>query len=1151
MQIKRLSIIFILLAFFAPGHFAFLSPDRDAVCEAQTIRMSPLSSQHAEEYQKLTPQQQQAIQSEMSKSGGALTSEAISALRTRPEFKGLKPEEIIKGMEQLKDREKAAAKKEPFLGEETELEAEKRTIIEEPRKESLFDRARQTGKYQDISLDLKPFGYEFFKEAAVRVLTERVDVPVPLKYVVRPGDEVRILMWGRTNEKYNLIVDRDGKITIPQIGPVDVAGMTYEQMSEHLIKKVEQIVGTNIDISMGATSTIPIFVLGDVKRPGSYTVGSFATITDALLTAGGPSEIGSMRRIELRRKEKLAARLDLYDLFLKGDKSRDMTLQAGDVVFVPVTGPLCGIAGNVKRPAIYELKDKFDLEHLFDLAGGIIPSAYMQQIQVERIVRSEKSIVVDINDKTLDRSKHFVLQDADLVKVFSIVDTDENAVYLDGNVKYPGKYAFKPGMKVKDLIKGPGDLEKETYFDYALIKRESPPSREIVLIPFNLGKLILQDDPSSNIELTPKDHLYVFHKQFFEIVPHITIAGEIRGDCGFDRDFTKNDQKWVDTFDLSQRLNTIGEKLRKGENHILAADVKNMEQKLKKEGTIDLVEIGALRYEMEKIGQTELAEEVQRIEEDLKNEGRNYLALGIKEIEEELKKEGELNKEQQQRREQKFATDSMDIYRLMVQARELYEDFRSNGRIESAKARLFRSELEKVNKQILSDKMKEIEKALEISCRLELFGNMRVKDAILGAGGLTSNASLDRGEIIRKDAKKKFTTIYFNVAKAMAGDPRENLLLQEDDHIVVHSIWESVTTKSVFIDGEIMNPGPYQYTEKMTVRDLVFKAGNILESAYLDEAEIASMETDSGKTAKFVHREINLGRALEGDPLNNVVLQPYDRLLVKKIKDFREVKFADITGEVSFPAKYQLMKGEKLSSLIERAGGYLDTAYLRGAYFIRERVRRTQQEGLTDMADRLERNLLTASDISTAISAEEVAGKKVELEQKKQFVQYLRGVKATGRMTIKLAHLRLLKGSEYDIELEDGDRLFVPAKNNVVNVTGAVMSQGSYVYSSRMDYKDYIDMTGGFSGNADEGNIFVLKVDGSARKAKSGLFNWSSSRNRWEMANFGEDIQTIEPGDTIIVPEKIGKIAWLREVRDIAQIVMNIAVTAGVFKALY
>jgi hypothetical protein len=150
----------------------------------------------------------------------------VAAIKTRPEFQGLTPADIVKGREQLKNSEKTMATSAKDYGADTT----KKKVVEETKKQSLFDRTRRIGKYQDISLELKSFGYEFFQEAAVKVLTEREDIPIPMKYVIGPGDEVKILMWGRTNAKYDLPVDRDGKITIPQIGPVIVAGMTYEQI---------------------------------------------------------------------------------------------------------------------------------------------------------------------------------------------------------------------------------------------------------------------------------------------------------------------------------------------------------------------------------------------------------------------------------------------------------------------------------------------------------------------------------------------------------------------------------------------------------------------------------------------------------------------------------------------------------------------------------------------------------------------------------------------------------------------------------------------------------------------------------------------------------------------------------------------------------
>jgi polysaccharide biosynthesis/export protein len=283
-------------------------------------------------------------------------------------------------------------------------------------------------------------------------------------------------------------------------------------------------------------------------------------------------------------------------------------------------------------------------------------------------------------------------------------------------------------------------------------------------------------------------------------------------------------------------------------------------------------------------------------------------------------------------------------------------------------------------------------------------------------------------------------------------------------------------------------------------------------------------------------------------------LRPYDRVFIKKIPDWRREHFATVDGQFKFPGKYIVRKGEKLSSLIQRAGGYTDNAYLRGAIFTRERVKEMQQKGIEEMTLRMEKDLLSngGAEVSTALSNEEMQSKQFEIAQKKKLIENMRSLKALGRMTVKLAHLRLLKGSEYDIELEDGDRLFIPERNSVVNVTGSVMAQGSYVYSEKADYLDYINMSGGYSRYADESNVFVLKVDGSAHKASRGLINWNGKKDRLEMAAFSdEDINYIEPGDVIVVPEKIERIAWLREIRDITQILMNTAVVAGVVKMLF
>ena len=214
-------------------------------------------------------------------------------------------------------------------------------------------------------------------------------------------------------------------------------------------------------------------------------------------------------------------------------------------------------------------------------------------------------------------------------------------------------------------------------------------------------------------------------------------------------------------------------------------------------------------------------------------------------------------------------------------------------------------------------------------------------------------------------------------------------------------------------------------------------------------------------------------------------------------------------------------------------------------------MRAQQREALDEMVSRMEREAFVAGSSITALSAEEVKAKETEVHQRMKFIEVLKEDRPTGRLTIYLANLRLLKGSEYDVELEEGDNLFIPTRDNVVVVAGAVMANGSFVRVDTMGHEDYIRMAGGYSRYADAGSTFVMKVDGSARKLGSGYVNWDPLRKRWEASWFSDGPGEIEAGDTIIVPEKLDRTAWLRQFRDIAQIVGNIGLTAATVAVFY
>jgi protein involved in polysaccharide export with SLBB domain len=603
---------------------------------------------------------------------------------------------------------------------------------------------------------LTSFGHEFFRTAATTTTTaatisaagdatDRKNIPVPMQYRVGPEDKISLVLGGNINARYELTVNGNGRIDIPRIGSVFVAGMTFEEMSKQIIKKSKETAGVNVDISMNALKTIPVSVRGEVRRPGPHTVGAFATVTDALRLIGGPKETGSVRNIQVRRKGITVASFDLYDLLLKGFKSKDITLMAEDEIFVPVKGPEVGITGSVRRPAVYELKDRYDLENLIGLAGGVIPATETWRIQVERIIGNERKVIYDVSEQDLNLKKSVPpsLQDRDFVRISPLDEKSAvTTARLNDNVVPPGKDVMKPEMK-----------------------------------------------PS---------------------------------------------------------------------------------------------------------------------------------------------------------------------------------------------------------------------------------------------GPISDKAYSYGGEEVRKPEQ----------AVALSG-------------------------QNVATEGSL--------------------------------------------------------------------------------------KFVTLSGEFKLPGRYAIQKGEKLSSVIERAGGYTNNAYLRGAYFTRESVRQVQQQNLSDMVQRIRQELFPPGTISSAKESDTGKNKtmQTESELKQRFVEYMKSLKATGRLAIIVTHLRLLKGSARDIEMENGDNLHLPRKSNVVNVIGAVMSEGPHLYDDELDYREYISAAGGYALYADEPNIFIVKVDGSARKLSRGFIEWSNRNERWEITAFGQKIKQIESGDIIVVPEKLTYIAWLKQIGDATQLLMNTAVITG------
>ena len=711
---------------------------------------------------------------------------------------------------------------------------------------------------------LKQFGYSFFRENGDQ-FAAMSDIPVGPDYLLGSGDRITLIVWGSIDGTYQLEINRNGEIIIPKVGPVKVAGVSFGQLPQLLSGQYSRIYRNfQLSVSMGKLRMFKVYVVGDVNAPGDYSISSMSTLLNALSAAGGPTRSGSLRRIAIKRDGKLVDTVDLYDFFLKGDKSRDIRLQPGDTIFVPSIGPVAGIIGNIRRPAIYELNDEKTLKELLALADGIVPTGYLQRLQISRVDAHERKSVTDVNldpktgGKDLDSlAADIPVKDMDLVKIFPIDRTVRGYVRLSGFVLRPGDYAIKPGMTLRDLL-----------------------TQDNLLPEYHqsVGSLIRLVSPDNHPEM-----------------------------------------------------------------------------------------------------------------------------------------------------------------------------------------------------------------------------------------------------------------IVINPANAAAGKPGFNLELKELDTVKIYSRWEMEEMPRVRVSGDVQRPGEYRLLDGMTVRDLLYTAGNVKMTAFLGNAEIARMRRDIDKVT-LISLNINLGRALDSDPKDNIPLEPFDVLSVRRIPSWTEEidRYVKISGEVAFPGTYPIFKGERISDLLRRCGGFTDKAYAHGAKFTRRSVQELQQKRMDEVFTKTERDIMQKQALvsSVATSKEELDATKSALDSLQKNLEKLKNVKPEGRIVININQNQDFKNSENDLLLEGGDVLDIPFRPSVVSVLGQVYNPNTFVYQNGRDLSWYLDKTGGTLNDAEKSEMYVIQADGSVYSRQQSFFGGFYSSK-------------LEPGETLVVPQKLEKIAWMREIKDITQILANIAMTAG------
>lgn len=355
---------------------------------------------------------------------------------------------------------------------------------------------------------LEPFGYDLFEDVPT-TFAPATDIPVPADYVLGPGDVVKVQLFGNENADYDLVLQRDGTLNFPEIGPVTLAGLTFAQAREELQNRVaEQMIGVRAAIGLGELRSIRIFVLGDVTRPGSYTVSGLSTMINALFASGGVKPIGSLRDIQLKRNGSVVSRMDLYDLLIRGDTRGDRRLSPGDVIFVPPVGDTVSVSGEVKRPAIYELRGEANVAQMVELAGGLSANADAGAIKLERRLPTGSTQVTDV-ELSAGRGNASV-GNGDVVRVPSAVSQLEDSVQLAGNVFQPGLYQWREGMRLADLIDSTADVKPKSDLGYVLIRREVEANALVDVLSADLRRAWAAPNSDANLQLRPRDTVIVF-----------------------------------------------------------------------------------------------------------------------------------------------------------------------------------------------------------------------------------------------------------------------------------------------------------------------------------------------------------------------------------------------------------------------------------------------------------------------------------------------------------------------------------------------------------------------------------------------------------------------------------------------------------------